>query len=153
MHGRFFNQTHHTERRARDKALFAGDESTRIGHVKAVDVFGRVNCRDHGVGIDLLGQRQLNQDAVDASVGVELGNLCQKLLLRRFGRHSKFERTDARIRASLDFVAHINLAGGIVADENHGQRRGNALFGKRGNLCFHFGADFSGKSLAVEDLC
>ena len=40
----FFNQTHHTERCARDKALFAGDESTRIGYVKAVDVFGRVNC-------------------------------------------------------------------------------------------------------------
>ena len=45
------------------------------------------------------------------------------------------------------------LVGSALADENHGQRRGNALFGKRGDLCFHFGADFSGKSLAVEDLC
>ena len=53
----------------------------------------------------------LNQDAVDVFVGVELGNLGEKFLLRRFSRHSKFERTDARIRASLDFVAHINLAG------------------------------------------
>ena len=101
----------------------------------------------------MFGQRQLNQNAVNAVIRVEFGNLGEKFLLRRFGRHSKFERTDARIRASLDFVAHINLAGGIVADENHGQRGANALFGKCGNLCFHFGADFSGKSLAVEDLC
>ena len=42
-----------------------------IDRVEAVHVLGRVDRLDHRAGADLLGQRQLHQDAVHRRVGIE----------------------------------------------------------------------------------
>ena len=39
--------------------------------MKAVHVLGRIDAPDHGVWIDLLRQRHLDEDAMNAAIGVE----------------------------------------------------------------------------------
>ena len=41
--------------------------------MEAVDVLLRVDALDHALGVDLLRQRQLHEDAVDRGIGVQRG--------------------------------------------------------------------------------
>jgi hypothetical protein len=56
--------------------------------VQAVDVLGRVDRVLDLDRVQPVGQRQLDQDAVDAVVGVELGHRGQHVLLGRVGTSS-----------------------------------------------------------------
>ena len=60
-------------------AVKAGGQAAGVDRVKAVDVLGRIDRGDHPAGIDLGGERQLDQDPVDPLVGVELGDELQQL--------------------------------------------------------------------------
>ena len=53
------------ERRARHQALAAGREPPGIDDMEAVDILGRIDGVEDRLGIDLLRQRQLDEDAVD----------------------------------------------------------------------------------------
>jgi hypothetical protein len=75
------------------------------------------------------GQRQLHQDAVDARVGVQLIDQRQQLVLgRRFGQ-AMGVRSHAGANRRFALVAHIELAGGILADDDDRQARLDAVGG------------------------
>ena len=73
-------QLDHALRRARDEARAPLGEQPGAGRGEPVDVLGGVDRRDHRVLVDLLGQRQLDQDPVDRVVAVERGDQLEQLL-------------------------------------------------------------------------
>ena len=56
-------------------------ELARVQWMQAVDVLHRVDRPDHSGLVDVLGQRQLHEEAVDSLVGVQLLDLLEQLLL------------------------------------------------------------------------
>ena len=86
------------ERRARHQRRQAAGKPPGIDRVKAVDVLGRVDRRDHLLGVDLLGQRQLHQDAVHRRIGIELADQRQQFGLAHGLRQLVVERRACRLR-------------------------------------------------------
>ncbi|MNY43975.1 hypothetical protein D3C86_1789630 [compost metagenome] len=56
------------------------------------------------------------------------------------------------VLASLDLVAHIDLAGGILAHKHHGEAGLVTLLGQAGGALGGFGTDLFGKGVAVDQL-
>ena len=65
-------QHHAAERRARHQRGQAAGEPAGIERMEAVDVLGRIDRSDDFLGVDLLRQRQLHQNAVHVPLGIEL---------------------------------------------------------------------------------
>ena len=63
---RLLDQLHHPERRAGDEARLAHQQAADVLRVDAVDVLARIDREQHAARVDAGGQRQLDQDAVDA---------------------------------------------------------------------------------------
>ncbi|MNT93800.1 hypothetical protein D3C72_2353580 [compost metagenome] len=95
--------------------------------MEAVDVLGRVDGLQHRGFVDVLGQRQLHQDAVHRGVAIQLGDQRQHLGGAGLGRQAVFEGADARLAGAQHLVAHVHVAGRVVADQHHRQRRLDAL--------------------------
>ena len=112
------------QRLARCRSCQAAD----VDHVKAVDVLVRVDRRPAPPGaVDLPGQGQLNQDAVDRRVGcsAELDQV-EKLALAGLHGQAMLEGVHAGFRAVWRrLVAHVDLAGRILADQDGGQAGGS----------------------------
>ncbi len=125
-------------RRAGNEGLAAGPQAAGIDDVKAVDVLVRIDGIDHGIGIDLVGQGELDQDAVDAVVGVELFDQRQQLGLRGGVGQAVVEGLHAGLDDRLALVAHIDLARRVLADQHDGEAGGDAV---RGRNCAHGLAD------------
>ena len=68
------NQRHHTQRRAGHHPRRADHQCPGIERMKAIDILVRVDRIDDRAGINVFGQRQLHQDAVDRGIGVQRGN-------------------------------------------------------------------------------
>ncbi len=73
------------------------------------------------------GQRQLHQDAVHLRIGIERIDAGQQLPFGSAGRHVVKLRMDAGVLAGQDLVAHIDLGGGIVSHQHHGDTRLDAM--------------------------
>jgi hypothetical protein len=58
--------------------------------VEAVDVLLGRDRLKHLFFVEVLGQRQLHQDAVDGRVGIQLGDLVEHLAGRHHGRKRSF---------------------------------------------------------------
>ena len=67
------------------------------------------------------GQRHLYQNAVDGRIGVGLGDRLLQLLLRRIFRQTQGFRIDPKPVTGLFLIADIQLAGGVLPDQNHFQ--------------------------------
>ena len=148
-----FEHFHAAIRRAGPEAGHAGHEGAGAGDVEAVHIFGRADGFDHLLRIDMCGQGQLHQNAVNGGVGIEGVHPFQQ---RRFAHGGVvfFEyRMHAAIAARLDLVAHIHLAGGVVAHQNNGQPGGDTLRLDGGNALRDFGTNLGGQSLAINNLC
>ena len=91
------------QRRARHEPRRTGRQQAEIERVKAVDVLERVNPFDHGRLVDLPGQRQLHQDAMDRRIGVQAVDCGQELVLS--GRRSAAAGPFPFIPAALQAVS------------------------------------------------
>ena len=103
------------------KAGQAGHQGAGTGDVEAVDIFGRVDGFDHFVRIDVGWQWQLHQDAVDQGVAVQSFYPLQQVGFTQVGGQLLEHRVQTSLLAGLHFVAHIDLAGRVVAHQQHGQ--------------------------------
>ena len=105
------------------------------------------------LAVDLLGQRQLHQDAVDVRIGVELGDELEQHLLGRVLGKLVLERLHADLDGLRGLVAHVDLACRILADEHHGEPGREAVL--RLEPC-HVGGDvgahLGGNCLAVDEV-
>ena len=70
-----------------------------------------------GVFLDAVGERKLNQDAVDLGIGVEPGDLGEQFVLRGLGRQVELERLHADLDGLLGLVARVHLAGRVFAHQ------------------------------------
>ena len=67
-------QLGHAERGARNDAARAGRQAADVDRVEAVDILARRDRAQHDAGVDVRGQGNLDQDAVDFGIGIEPGN-------------------------------------------------------------------------------
>jgi hypothetical protein len=108
----------------------AGAACLKTAHVdgmKAVHILGGIDGVEEALGVDLGGQGQLDEDAVDLVAGVEGGDQIEHGFSGDvFGRGDEVAE-DAELGAGLDLVADVNLRGGDVADKHRGEPGPDAL--------------------------
>jgi hypothetical protein len=107
---------------------------------------------DDLVVVDVLGQGQLHQDAVNAGVVVQRFDTCQQFGFGHGGVVLFQHRVEAHVFAGLDLVAHIDLGSLVVAHQNHGQAGRDALGLERCRACGDFLAQLFGEGFAVDEL-
>ena len=115
--------------------------------MKAVDVLDRVDCAQGPLLVDLAGQRELNEDAVDRVVRVQFGDQREQLVLRRLRGQVVVVRGDSGPASGLVLAPDVDLGGGIVADED-GREPERA---ERPGLLRDLGADPLGEPFPVHD--
>ena len=106
--------------------------------MKAVNVLSRINSSDYRLIVDMRGQRQLHQYAVDRIIGVKPLNQRDQIALRNIIRQAVFEAFHPGFHGRLLFRSDINLACRIIADE-HDRKTGLAAgcFGKTRHASCH----------------
>ena len=75
----FVEEREHAERRPRHVRRRAREEQPGVDGMEAVDVLDRIDGADHAALVDLRRQRQLDEDAVDRVVGVQLRDEVEQL--------------------------------------------------------------------------
>ena len=101
----------------------AAPQTADILGVETVHVLCRIDCIDHALRVDMLRQRQLHQNAVDAVVGIEPGDQRQELGFADRRRQSFLKARNAGGGRRLALVADIDLARRVLADQ-HGAKPG-----------------------------
>lgn len=71
--------------RARQRAGHAQDQAAEIRRVQPVGILGRIDELKDGVGVDVGGKRELDDESGDGGVGVEGPDGVLDLFLRRGG--------------------------------------------------------------------
>ena len=111
-----------------------------------VDVLGRGDEVDHLVGIEVIGQRDLEQDPRDLRVGAQALEHGDQLVARRVGGQARVGRLDADLLGRLVLVGDVDVRGGVVAHEHGGQARaapglGHERLDPGGDVGAHGGGD------------
>ena len=81
----FLQQQHHARRRAGDQMRAARQQQAGIGGGERVHILGGIERIQHRGFVQMLGQRQLHQDAMHGFVGVQLAHLGQQYVLAGVG--------------------------------------------------------------------
>ena len=82
-------QGHHALRGTWPQATLAQNQATNILGLKAIDILVRINTVDQCIRIDMLGQRQLDEDAMYARIRIQAIDQCGQFGLRRVFRQIK----------------------------------------------------------------
>ena len=85
---------------------------------KPSDVLGGVDGHQHARLVDLGGERELNQNAVNSRVCIELVHEREQLGFRSVGRQGDLAGVEAELAGIPIFHAHVDLARGIIANEH-----------------------------------
>src|SRR5438105_3568085 len=95
--------------------------------VKTVDILRRIDRSHHPSSIDIARQRQLDEDAVDLIVTVELGDQFEDAGFAAISRQAVFEGGDPGLGAGARLAANIKLARRVVADQDRGKTGCDAM--------------------------
>ena len=104
-----------------DKARQSDGEFADVGRVEAVHVLFGVNRLDHLLCVDMLRQWQLDDEAVEVVVRIELSDFLEQLLLRDVCLEAQGLAADPARLAGDHLIVHVGLAATIVADEDGNQ--------------------------------
>ena len=126
---RLLEQNETALRRAGHERGLSLREQPRIERMKAVHILHGVDGEHHAIGLDLLGQRQLHENAVDLLVGVELRDQLEQRILRGRARQAVLDGVHARLLGLARLVAHVNLARRVIAHE-HDRKPGLQAMGR-----------------------
>ena len=116
-------QGHDAARRAWAQAELTQGQMADVFRMEAVHVLARVDPVDQAVGVRDARQRQLDQDAVDLGIGVELVDQGQQFGLGGAGRQVVIEGFDAHFLGRTALVAHVHGRGRVATHQHHGQAR------------------------------
>ena len=94
--------------------------------MEAVDVLDRRDGADDPPLVHLLRQRQLDEDAGDALVGVQVCDEREQVGLGRLGGELVVERLDPYLLAGLLLAADVESGGLVLADEHRRQPIGRS---------------------------
>jgi hypothetical protein len=120
--------------------------------VETVHVLARIDPVDQPARVRDARQRQLDQDAVDLGIGIELVDQLQQLAFSGAGRHVVIESLDAHLLRRTALVAHVHGAGRVAAHQDHGQS-GAGLAGVHARVdpLLELVQEILGDTAAIED--
>lgn len=137
---------------AGDEAGTSADEAAEIHGMETVNIFGGIDGFEYALGVDLFGKRELNEDAVDAVVAIEIVDEFQEIVGGAGGGRSVHPAIEAEVMAGVDFAFDVELGGGIFSDEDGGESGADVLVKVEvDDLGAKFGEDFVADFEAVED--
>ena len=154
FHAVAFQQGHHAFGRAGAHQRHFYHQAADIIRMEAVHIFMRQDALQNRLAVYLFRQRQLNQNAVHIRIAVQFVHQCQQLVLRGFRRHFIRARFEPRFFAGDFFVADVNRAGGIVANQYDGQAgRVQPFVFSFGHAVGQHGQPLPCNFFTVDDLC
>ena len=115
-------------RRAGKEALFADKHLAHIDGSKSIHVLFRRDCIDDSLLADMLRKRKLNENTMNGTIGIKLGDKLKKIFLGRFSCKANLARIHPCFRASFLLGRHIADAGGIIPHKDNCKTRLNTLF-------------------------
>ncbi len=122
---------------------------TRGGHSLDVLVGGDGGLRLHRV--DAFGQRELDDDSVDAFVAVQFPDVRQESFLRCVVGQF-FQRVfDAEFFAGALLVSDVNARGRVLADLDRDEMRLGVFRLQCLDIAFQFGKDFFGECFSIDN--
>lgn len=95
--------------------------------MEAVDVFAHVDGVDHRVGVDAVGEGELDEDAVHVVAGVEAGHVLEERGLADVGGETMERPADPRLGGGLLLVAGVDDARRILAHQHDVQAGGASV--------------------------
>src|ERR1700722_3680778 len=120
-----FQDFDNSGRRARNEAGALRGKVADIDRMKAGDILGWIDGQEDSFRIDLPGQRQLHQDAVDFVASIQVVNKRKQLLSARGLSRRVLLAIDPDLFGGLYFAANIDFRSGIVADQHYREARAN----------------------------
>jgi|SRR5216110_1257953 len=121
--------------------------------MKTIHVLGWMDGFEDALGVDLLGKRELDQDAVDVVVVIQVLHNGEKFS-RRNSRGRREEATrEAKLLAGCNLALYVELGSGVFADKHGGEARTDACGGKHANFIFQFSEDLIPDFEGVENAC
>src|SRR5205807_1397318 len=105
----------------------------------------------YALGIDLRGKRELHENAVNIIVAIEVFNNSEKVKSVDRGRRRKERAGEAKLFAGRDFAFHVELRGGIFADQYGGESRANPGGGEQADFVAELSENLIADFGAVED--
>ena len=121
--------------------------------MKSVDVLGRIDGFQDALGVDLWGKRELNEDAVNIIVAVQIIDHGKHVEGGYRGRGSEKRAGKADLFASGNFAFDVELRCGIFAHEDGRETGANAGGGQQADFVLEFDEDLVANFGAVEDAC
>lgn len=114
------DQQHRPGRGAGNQAAFkvAGRNLAGIDDVQTVNVLLWRDRQDDRLGVQVLRQRELDENAMDGRVGIELGHQLLKRFLSGVVGQTVLDRFEAALLGHLALGIDIGMAGRIVADDD-----------------------------------
>ena len=140
-------------RRAGNERCLAVQKFTHIERMKSVHVFVRRNRVEDFSLIDLVRQRKLNKNGVHFRVGVELNNQIEKTPFRAGLRQVVGKGPDAQLGAGAFLHADVDLACGVVPDQDDGDSGNNLTARERFDFLGDLRTDLRGDLRAVDEFC
>ena len=145
-----FEQLHAAAGGAGRQHVAALTQPADVFAVKPVDILAWRDGLQRKGFCDVVGQRQLQEDAVDAGITVQFGDQFQQLRLRGVFAQAVLQRANAGFFGTQDLVAHVDLTGRVFAHQNHRQRRFDAVALQGLHISFYLSEDAGGSGLAVD---
>src|SRR5690606_28975100 len=118
--------------RAGHQVVLADGEGAGVQQGKTVDILLRANGVDHRLVVQVGRQGQLHQDAVDAGIAVEIVDQIHQYRGAGVDGQSVLPGLDAQLLAALDLVGDVDVAGGVVTQQHHGDAGGQLVTGLEG---------------------
>jgi len=146
-------QLHHPGRGGGDEtARLAAPEAPDVDRVEAVHVLLRSDALQHPAGVEVGGQRQLDEEAVDLRIAVEGVHGGLELSLRGRGGERHGAAGDPHLGAGPRLRGDVDPRSGVVAHQQGGEAGGTpVLLLEGGRPGGDFGANLIGDRLAGED--
>ena len=120
-------QDHAAVWRARTQPRPFQDQAAEVVRMKGVDVLVGMNALGDLVDMDMLGQRQLHENALHHWVGIKAIDEREQFRLRGRGGQVERQRSHADVVGDLALVAHVDHRRRVLTDEDDGEpRRGLA---------------------------
>ena len=92
--------------------------------MEAVDVLRRVHSRENRLFVDMLGQGELDEDAIHGVIRIKAVDQGYKIVLRRIGGNAVLEAFHARLDGRLDLGSDVSGARRMFSDQNDGKAGG-----------------------------
>src|SRR5262249_49736312 len=139
-------------RRAGARTGAGGGEEADIAGVEAIDVFFGRDSEEDALRVDLLRQRELDEDAVDFGAGVELAYQREELFGGDGSGRADGLVVNAEFVRGFGFAANVDLRCRVIADENDAQTGWAAGVGEDAlNTGAALGFDLIADTITVEN--